>query len=549
MSPYARHVGVLALASLAGCSTKTNTPATTTPSAVDVQVLALSSFLGQLDPLEDTASDGGTANFGGLGALSAYFQADRAKNPNSILLMTADSFGASPPLSALFKDEPAVKGMNFLGATADTFGNHNFNNGIPYLDHLMDVATFPYVIANMNDVASELQGKAVTPYKIVTVAGMQIALVGIIDPNAPTKTFPGLFGSIVITEPVAAANAAATNARAAGANAVIVMTDLESTGVDLSGAQNGVLIDFASAVQGVDLVLGYRASAPAAVHTSGTLVVENEWKGRTYTRATLHFANGVLGGIDAEVVEPDTSFVTPDPAAETLLAPYRAQLAAAYDSPIAVASGILPRDGSERKVEVAIGDLIADAYLDKYKPVHAQMAIMNSGGIRDSLPSAYAPKATTLRRPGAGYAAGPPFDIVQGDVYTVLPFGDHCIVRPITGVTLWAMLENAVFLSPTTATRFLQIAGFKFTYKVSAPPGARVQSVTLDDGTPIASGDTKSYTLVLPDIINAGSDSYGMLKEAIPSSPRDVEADVLLAYIKKQAQLTPAVAGRITAVP
>jgi 5'-nucleotidase len=378
---------------------------------------------------------------------------------------------------------------------------------------------------------------------------VKVALLGIIDPSAPTKAIPGRFGSLVIKEPVAAANGAAHDARAAGASAVIVLSDMESTGTDSTGAHTGQLIELAKQLQGVDLVLGYRATAPGTTRIGDTLVVENEAKGRTYTRAHLKIANGAVT-VDAEVVEPDKSKVTPDPAAEDLLAPYRAQLSDAYDKVIATTSAIYPRDGNQERInEAAIGDLVADAFLAKYKPNGVQLAFMNSGGIRDAIPSVYAPKNTALRRSGTGYAAGPPFDVVAGDIYTVLPFGDLAVVRTISGTTLWAMLEHAVFNEPTAATRFLQIAGFKMTYKVSAAPGARVQSVVLDDGTPVVKDDAHSYTIVLPDIISDGADAFAMLTEASPTPGREVMADVLLEYVASKGTLSPTIAGRIVQVP
>ncbi len=174
---------------------------------------------------------------------------------------------------------------------------------------------------------------------------------------------------------------------------------------------------------------------------------------------------------------------------------------------------------------------------------------MNGAGIRDAFPSSYAPANKSLRRPATGYAAGPPYDLVVGDVYTVLPFGDFCVVRPITGATLWLMLEQSVSLEPAANNGFLQISGFKFTYSLSAPVGARVQSVTLDDGTVVSRDDTTTLSLVDNDYLDAGGDSYGMLVQSPPASTRGVEADVVLDYLKANPQLTPALKGRITQLP
>ena len=137
----------------------------------------------------------------------------------------------------------------------------------------------------------------------------------------------------------------------------------------------------------------------------------------------------------------------------------------------------------------------------------------------------------------------------MGDAYTILPFGNACVVRPITGAVLWEMLESSVEYEPASFTGFLQIAGFSFTYQASAPQGARVQSVTLDDGTSIARDDTRSWILVDTDYLDAGGDGYGMLVESPAAQSLDVAAQVLLDYMESNLPLTPALHGRITQIP
>ena len=140
----------------------------------------------------------------------------------------------------------------------------------------------------------------------------------------------------------------------------------------------------------------------------------------------------------------------------------------------------------------------------------------------------------------------PPFGLVVGDAYGVYPFEDLCVMRPVTGTMLWEMLEASVFDEPSPNNGFLQIAGFTFTYQLSAPAGARVQSVTLDDGTAIARVDPIALMLVDNDYIDRGGDDYGMLIQTPPAPGRDTAAEVLLTYVRSQAQLATPAGGRIT---
>ncbi|MDQ3735238.1 MAG: hypothetical protein M3400_14805 [Actinomycetota bacterium] len=66
-------------------------------STVDIQVLNVSDFHGQLDPLN---------GIGGAAALSTYWQQDRANNPNTLLLTGGDAVGASPPLLVVLRGRP-----------------------------------------------------------------------------------------------------------------------------------------------------------------------------------------------------------------------------------------------------------------------------------------------------------------------------------------------------------------------------------------------------------------------------------------------------------
>jgi 5'-nucleotidase len=176
-----------------------------------------------------------------------------------------------------------------------------------------------------------------------------------------------------------------------------------------------------------------------------------------------------------------------------------------------------------------------------------QLALTNGGGLRSTLPSSYKPIDTSLRRNTPGYAAGPPYDLVIGDVYEVLPFGNSVVTRSVTGTQLWAVLEHSVGAIPAANGRFGQISGFKFSYDATKPVGLRVVSVTLDNGTPIPA-DATTYTLATNDFTNAGGDGYTMLADG-QGVTRNLMANDLLDYIKDKGTISPTIEGRITKLP
>ncbi len=77
-------------------------PGLTTRQPVTIQLLTVSDWHAQLDPISVT----GVGDVGGAAVLSAYWQADRAANPNSLTITAGDAYGAAPPLSGFFAEEP-----------------------------------------------------------------------------------------------------------------------------------------------------------------------------------------------------------------------------------------------------------------------------------------------------------------------------------------------------------------------------------------------------------------------------------------------------------
>ncbi len=506
---------------------------------VDLQILSVSDWHAQLDPL----SVFGVGNVGGAAELSAYFQMDRAINPNTLTLTAGDAYGASPPLSNFFEERPAVEAMNLMGFDADTFGNHNFDRGIAHLQQMIDLADFQYVSANLRNVNDNLTG--VKPFEIFEVGGVKVAVIGITNPEAPTLVFPGNFGTIEVTDPIPAANQARAQARRAGAKVFILLTHMGVTGFDpVTGEAFGPLIDLANNIGGFDLILGDHTDVQYSGIHNNALVVENRSKGLTYARIVLSVdpRNGRVDARSATFVTPFSSAVTPDPAIVALLAPYRTALAAVFDGVIGVATDLFPRGGNiERLGEVAIGNLITDAMRLRYG---TQLGFTNGGGIRSPFPSSYLPADLTLRRTTPGYAPGPPYDLVVGDVFTVLPFGNSVVTRNVTGAQLYAVLEHSVAIIPGANGRFGQISGFSFVYDSALPVGARVISVTLNDGTPILPDGTV-YSFATNDFVNAGGDGYTMLVDG-QGTTREVMADVVLEYIEGLGTITPTIEGRIT---
>lgn len=556
---------------------------------VDLQILNVSDWHGNLDP---ASASGGAWN------VSARWKADRAAFAGPTLTLTAgDDFGATPPLSGFFNEEPAVQAERLMGVQVNTFGNHDFDRGLTHLQSMIDLAgapstgtagahpgqPFPYVASNLANLNGNLSG--VLPIAYFTLNGAKVAVIGIVNEEAPTLVTPGNFGTIMVTDGVAATKKWAKTARTSGhADVVIVITHKGVNGVD--PAPFGPLVDFASALPKglVDVVIGDHTNIQASgTAPNGVLWHENLSFGNGYAKT---FLNVKLGpGSNSTVNSKSVAFVAPGPAGALsddrtsctgtgatatfcdqaivdMLVPYRALLAAALDGTIGTTTVPFDRGGNiERRKEMPLGDLLADGLRSIYG---VDIGYYTGGSIRSQFPACgYQPVNTALNRGNwpashalpigtcAGYASGTPYDLVKGDVYTVLPFGNNIVTRTVTGIQLWQALENGVSLCPnpivsgsTCQGRFPQVSGIRFTFNTALASGCtgsetapitwacvpgRVTAVTKSNGDPIPYDGTP-YTFATTDFTNSGGDSYTMLHDGQGAS-RDRDANAFLAYL------------------
>src|SRR5262245_15918851 len=389
------------------------------PPPVDIQILNVSDWHANLDPISAAA--------GGAWNISARWKADRLAFAGPTLTLTAgDDFGASPPLSSFFNEEPSIQAQRLMGIQVNTFGNHNFDKGTAHLQSMIDLAAAPstgtsgahpgqpfrYVATNLKNLSANLSG--VDPVAYFTLGGAKVAVLGIVNEEAPTLVTPGNFGTIQITDGVAATIKFATIARKAGANAVIVIT--HKGFATLTPSQTGPLVDFASALpEGlVDVVIGDHTNVQGfGTAANGVLYTENASFGNTYAKTIL---NDVQPGRGGTVDSASVSFVVPGPTGSlatnntscgvapfcdqdivNMLVPYRVQLAAALDGVIGTTTLPVDRGGNlERRKEIPLGDLVADGIREVYD---VDIGYMTGGGIRTQFPSCtYNPVNTALHR-------------------------------------------------------------------------------------------------------------------------------------------------------
>ncbi len=174
-----------------------------------------------------------------------------------------------------------------------------------------------------------------------------------------------------------------------------------------------------------------------------------------------------------------------------------------------------------------MGNLVADAMLDRVKDQGVQIAIANGGGLRASI--------------DAG-------EVTMGEVLTVLPFQNTLSTFETSGATIIAALENGVSQIEDVKGRFPQVAGLKFTFDAGADVGARVSDVMVKEGDAYAPIDpAKTYLAVTNNYVRNGGDGYKMFKDSPDAYDFGPDlADVTAEFLAKMGPYTPYLDGRIT---
>jgi len=507
-----------------------------------VTIVAVSDWHGQLDPV--TIRVGGVARAaGGAAVLKAYFDRERRRNPRGTLVVTAgDAFGGTPPVSSFFEDVPAVEAQNAMGFDVDTLGNHNFDRGLGHLRRLMARARFPYVVAN---IVGPDGRTLVPPTHVVVRDGVRVGVIGIGNPETPAVVGPGRHGDFRFLEPAPVVNEHAAALRRRGADVVVVLAHVGATAVAADGTPVGRLGDLARAVRGVDVLIGDHTDVSVNARVGDVLVVECRSRGAEYAVIDIEVDRARRRPVRAvAALRPALAdAVTPDPAVAALVAGWHARARPLFDVPVGRTAAVL---GGARDRESALGNFVADALRAAYG---ADVAFVNSGGLRDALPSAYRPADRTLRRPAPGYAAGPPWDVVRGDLQQVFPFGNVAVTFRIAGRTLWAALERGVAAGVLRDGRFanahggfLQVSGLAYRFDARRPPGRRVTSVTLAGGAPLPP-DGREYRAVTVDFVYKGGDGFAMLDNGTGTT-REPLADVVARALTAGARAA-GVEGRI----
>ncbi len=206
---------------------------------VTISILHTTDLHGHILPTTDYE---GRRDLGGLARCATQIRRWRRENPHSLLLDVGDVYqGTQFALSD--EGRSMIDLFNLLRYDAWIVGNHEFDWGLEPFLRAVGLSRMPVLAAN-----TQLGGKPagqfheedhpfakIRPFLLKEIAGIKIAIVGLTTPGMPFWFLPRFLDGMEFQHPVAATRRAMCEARAAGADAIVLAGHMglkERTGGD-----------------------------------------------------------------------------------------------------------------------------------------------------------------------------------------------------------------------------------------------------------------------------------------------------------------------------
>jgi len=509
---------------LAGCATS---PADRAP--LKLTILHTNDHHGRFWPNSD-----GEYGLAARKTLIDRVRAEVAAAGGHVLLLDGGDVNTGVPESDLQDAEPDFKGMNLLGYDAIAVGNHEFDKPLAVLDKQRAWAKFPLLAANIYRGNARL----FEPYRIFERGGYKIAVMGLTTEDTQKMVLQSNIVGIEFRKPADEAARLVPELRSK-ADMVIAATHMGHYTDGRSGVNAPGDVEMARAVKGLDLIVGGHSQNPVCMKAenqrndayvpgqpcapdrqNGAWIVQaHEW-GKYVGRADFT----VSGAGKVELVkyqllpvnlkqrvsgQPPKLYgeaIPEDTAVREFLKPFQDNGAARLTLPVGEAVGVFDGDRSRVRAQPTnLGVLIARSMQER---TGADLAIMNAGGVRDSLPEGR---------------------ISYRDVLKVQPFANQISVVRLSGAELLKYLEAVAKFTPGSGA-FPQTVGVQMVIEGGALKEAKVNNQPIDA--------RREYRLAINNFTAGGGDGYPKLSD----HPGHVntgfnDADVMRAFIAARSPL------------
>ena len=452
-------------------------------------------------------------NFG-FAKIATVVNEARTAGDHVLLLDAGDSFHGQT-FATISKGASIARLMNLMKFDALTTGNHDFNYGQARLLELQAETNFPLLAANVIKADNSM---LLDDYVIKEFEGVKVAIFGLATPETTYKTHPDNVEGLTFEDPTVTAQRM-VDLLTPMADIIVCLGHIGNQGMYTSEA-------IATAVDGIDLFVDAHSHSiygeGSGMVVNDTLIVQTNDYAKNLGKVTLSYMDGTVTSSATLLTTEDAASIVPNPDVLALMETVNAENEVITSAVVGTTTIDLQGERSfVRTGETNLGNLIAEAMLDASG---ADLAITNGGGIRASIPTG---------------------DITQGDIISVLPFGNYVITKSVMGSDIRSILEVGISDYPTEKGAFPHIAGMTIKFDSNLPVGSKLTEVMIGDEL---LDDTKTYVLATNDFLGAGGDEYTALANYPILGEFAALDEVLVSYMKENGTEKATVTGRIAAV-
>ncbi len=503
--------------------------------SIEVQLLAINDFHGNLEPPTGSSGKVGSSEAGGAEHLATHLKNLRVGKPFTLTVSAGDLVGASPLISALFNDEPTIEAMNLMGLDFNGVGNHEFDHGWKALKRLQEGdkttgfqgAKFDFLAAN---VLLTTTGKTIFPsYKTRDFGKAKIAFIGIVLEGMDQVATKEATTDLLFFDEAETVNKLVPQLKAEGVKTIVLLIH---EGGFPTGSYNecpgisGPIVDIVNSLSSeVSVVVSGHTHQAYNCRINDKLVTSSAYAGKMVTEIKMQFeaSSGNFMSAQAENIIV-TRTVEKDAAQSALINHYREKAAPIANRPVGFISESLSK-GKDMTVESSLGRMLADAQREAIKEEKIDIAFINPGGIRTDISYLSSP---------TGEGDG---KVMYSEAFAVQPFGNKLISFDLKGAHILRLLEQQFAGCEASQTRLLQISeSLSYTVNEKAPPCHKVDaSKVMLNQKPL---DLQhNYRVVANSFLADGGDGFSVFKEGVNRHIDITDLEALINYLSAHSPL------------
>lgn len=458
----------------------------------------------------------GQKQVGGLAArktLCDEIKAEVDGKAGYLLMLDGGDINTGEPISDMFTAEPDIRVMNLMQYQAMAMGNHEFDLSLDKMKKQRDLATFPFLSANVFD--KETNTLLYQPFRIFDIHGMKVAVFALTPPETPDISTSGDNPKLHFVTPQEVLPQ--------------LLETLKSRADFIIGICHLIhpqVLELAKAFPDIDIILSSHSHLPIPkpIQVGKTLIAEAGCYGMMMARWDLAFTNRKLVNSKYQLLGINLSQPLADETGQIVCEPYAHKLAQAPEVD-AIVTPYLQKADSLLKIPIgstladmskgirsnfpsstALGNLIADAMRDVTK---TDVAFHNIGGIRADLL-----KGT----------------ITSADIQRVLPFANTIVTCTMSGRQLQEFITQ-IAQRDTAAGGFFEVAGLTLRVKNKQVVQADVNGKAIDPD--------KKYKVATNSFIARGGDGYKIFTTIAGYETGFLLSQVVAEYIQKHSPVQP----------